>query len=83
MFTPAQLSPVLENCVDDSYASLLHSHVKKLPFHFEENVNRVTLKENPTAKVLHGIDSDIIAISQYSSAASMVTAKNARTCSCI
>ncbi len=59
MFTPAQLSPVLENCVDDSYASLLHSHVKKLPFHFEENVNRVTLKENPTAKVLHGIDSDI------------------------
>lgn len=54
-----ELPVVFENCVDDTYAALLHSYVKKLPFHFEENVNRVNLKSKPSAPVLHDIDSDI------------------------
>lgn len=54
-----QLPLVFENCVDESYANLLHSYVKKLPFHFEENVNRVALRGKPTAPVLHDIDNDI------------------------
>lgn len=54
-----KLPLVLDNIVDDAYATLLHNYVKKLPFHFEENVNRVALRGKPTAAVLHGIESDI------------------------